>query len=195
MKSRRARNGRLLFAWAGALTINLLLVGALLHGDNAYQRTDSRSVIVTLIPSPVAPRSSPRSSRSLSRPSGRIVVPPPSITPAPFTPKPLADAAPKSGVADRPVSNLSGLTGCSEHLRAYRSDREEAKCRERWVKDNAYGDNAPPAALALKGQDDLDAQARIQKFQRERPLARPFVPCKGPGSNFSSGCLQSSEAN
>jgi hypothetical protein len=75
-------------------------------------------------------------------------------------------------------------------MRGHRSKTEEKACQERWGRDDPSGVSRDlPAPLALAKRAAFDAQARRQDFKRDRPLAQPFVPCKGVGSNLGPGCL------
>ncbi len=87
------------------------------------------------------------------------------------------------------VLPLKGLVGCSEALKAIRSDADQTRCLQQWgrtARDQTT--SMRPVPIDPRKRAEYDEMARQQARFKERTLPNPIVPCKGPGSNFGLGC-------
>ncbi|MCX8499923.1 MAG: hypothetical protein ORN25_11195 [Caulobacteraceae bacterium] len=117
----------------------------------------------------------------------------PRSSPAPQPlPAPLPVMAKPNGPPAKPEAAMlpfKGLVGCSDALKSIRSDADQTRCLEKWGR--MARDLPTPERLAPidpRKRAEYDEIARQQALFKERTLPNPFVPCKGPGSNFGLGC-------
>ncbi len=126
-----------------------------------------------------------------TKPQGRSIGPRP--WPAPVAaPAPIPMDSRPNALPVKPnalVLPLKGLVGCSEALKAIRSDADQTRCLQQWgrmARDQTTPERLAPIDPRIRAE--YDQIARQQAAIKERTLPNPIVPCKGPGSNFGLGC-------